>query len=102
MAAPPWVPAHVGADLNQVHGRERLDGSEAGRFVGEVELLRHLAEVGSQKKKWLADLFLSQGLRVFTRWVFLAAAGDLDLLASCGGDRHKKNLGVPASPRAAT
>ena len=49
MAAPPWVPAHVGADLNQVPGRERLDGSEAGRFVGEVELLRHLAEVGRKK-----------------------------------------------------
>ena len=36
-----WAPTS-----RQVHGRERLGDSEAGRVFGEVELLRHLAEVG--------------------------------------------------------
>ena len=66
----------MGADLNQVHGRGRVDGSEAGeagRFVGEEKLLRHL-EVG--KKKMLTGLLVSEGFAVFTRWLFVAAAGD--------------------------
>ena len=38
---------------------------KASRVVGEVELLRHLAEVG-EKNKWLADLLISKGQKRLT------------------------------------